>query len=144
MKTLLYITIVIVLGSGCRSIKEKQQRHYREDQIASDGRHYRSFHLWNSIDSTDRSWRYATDLPFYFHPDSGLYAMAGELYAQEYLVDSRSSVHVQDSTSWQEQQSGISRSERSYSSTGQRWIGWGIGAVVSLIVVANLYWRRRV
>lgn len=143
MKTLLYITIIIALGGACRSTKEKQRRDYQENQSATNSQLNRSFYLQNNHDSLWRYWYYIGDTPFYFHPDSGVYAIAGEVLVQEHKLGRQFTVHVNDSSLLEERHRQLSGSEQLYRSVRQEWLlPLATGMVILIAVAYVLRWRR--
>ncbi|MBL1410386.1 hypothetical protein [Sphingobacterium faecale] len=87
---------------SCRTSK------YRlEEQIATRQVHRSESHEWQQYlqqDSTVRYWHFVSDSIFYFHPDTGLWALGGWLYAAEQSIHEKllqSNISHRDSTALQ-------------------------------------------
>lgn len=99
-----YIFIIFALITfSCRMSK-----HRLEDQQARQQVRISESQEWQQYlqqDSTKRYWHFASDSVFYFHPDSGLWAQGGRLYAQEQSVQEKrllSNINHRDSATSQQ------------------------------------------
>lgn len=94
MKNITLIALIPLLYLSCRMSKHRLEEQKAVQQIrVSESQEWQQ-HL--ARDNTKRYWHFASDSAFYFHPDSGLWAQGGWLYAEE------------QSTHTRRQQSGIS------------------------------------
>lgn len=94
MKNITLVTLIPLLIISCRTSKHRLVEQKATQQIRLSAS--QEWQQYLQQDSTKRYWHFASDSAFYFHPDSGLWAQGGWLYAEEQSVHTR------------EQQSGIS------------------------------------
>ncbi|MDR2285219.1 MAG: hypothetical protein LBE37_18550 [Sphingobacterium sp.] len=141
--TMKHIIIFTLLSFSCRTSK-----HHLEEQKAVQQVHVSEAQEWQQYlaqDSTKRYWHFASDSMFYFHPDSGLWAQGGWLYAEELSARTReqqSGISYRDSVGSQQHSSSTEQT-----TTRKKQLPWYIYVIVLLgIGSAGFYylWRKRI
>lgn len=139
------ITLVPILGIftiiSCRTSK-----HRLEEQKASQQIRLSASQEWQQYlqqDSTKRYWHFASDSAFYFHPDSGLWAQRGWLYAKE---QSASKSKLQSNVSHRDSLSNQQHSSRTEQTTIRKnQLPWYI-YVIALLGIGSIgiyyLWRK--
>ncbi len=81
MKNITLVALITLLTLSCRTSKHRLEEQKATQQIrVSESQEWQQY---LARDSTKRYWHFASDSAFYFHPDSGLWAQGGWLYAEE-------------------------------------------------------------
>lgn len=126
--------LIILLTLSCRISKHRlEEKRATQEVFRSESQEWQQY---LQQDSTVRYWYFGSDTVFYFHPDSGIWAQSGWLYAEEQSVHkSERQFHVSDRDSAALQQHSSTAEERTIiKSPFPRYVSLivvlGIGSVV--------------
>lgn len=143
MKTLIYLTLVIALSGSCRAIKKTYRTDHYAEMVTSQKKIGRSVFGNDNSDSLWRYWHFNSDVPFYFHPDSGVYAINGAVRVEEGRTHRQNSMWIQDTSTWQNHKEQILQHEEAGYSVRTNPLLWvAIGGMTCLAFLL-IFWHRK-
>lgn len=129
------VAISCSIFRGKRQLEEKSTWHYSQYERRDLAYHQKQ------QDSVSSYWYFSTDSPLWFHPDSGLWAKGGTLFADQSNVKRKEENSQLQQTNRKEASASDSRVKR-----GNKVVSteiFAIGGVLLAVLGYWIWWRGR-
>ncbi len=140
IRSFTFVIFLLTMIYSCSIAKRKlEQRYVEQSATSSTSEAWRSF---SQRDSSKRYWSVVTDSIFYYHPDSGLWASGGWLYAEEqtlHVHNGETAIRYRDSVLYSQELS--EKSKKVVSTNRAPWYVYLAIIVVGVLVVGG-WWRK--
>lgn len=136
---LLVISVAVVTGCsvfrGKKQLEEKSSRTYSQYEQQN-----LQFHRQQQ-DSLSSYWYFSTDSSLWFHPDSGLWAKGGKIFARQSKIK-----HAEENLQWRQANSEAASTSDSRVKRENKVVSaefFAIGGVMLAVLGYWIWWQRR-